>query len=90
MEKENFCWWKDRISHMANMFDGIRIDHFRAIESFWEIPVSAKSAKEGAMSKGPGMKLIDAIKYIKKSLSIELEKKNDNIQHLYLIKYKHL
>lgn len=32
-------------------------------------------------------KVIDAIKYKKRSLSIELEK-NDNIQHLYLIKYK--
>lgn len=32
-------------------------------------------------------KLIDAIKYKKRSLSIELEK-NDNIQHLYQIKYK--
>ena len=62
METDGFRWWKDRISHTATMFDGIRIDHFRAIESFWEVPFSAKSAKEGFMTKGPGMKLIDAIK----------------------------
>ncbi len=62
MEKEGFRWWKDRISHASTMFDGIRIDHFRAIESFWEVPSSAKTAKDGVMSKGPGMKLIDAIK----------------------------
>ena len=47
---------------MAMMFDGIRIDHFRAIESFWEVPANAKTAKEGVMSKGPNMKLINAIK----------------------------
>ena len=62
MEKQGFGWWKDRILSMAKMFDGIRIDHFRAIESFWEIPSSAKTAKEGVMTKGPGMKLINAIK----------------------------
>jgi len=62
MENENFRWWKDRISLMSKMFDGIRIDHFRAIDSFWEIPFQAKTAKEGTMSKGPGLKLIDAIK----------------------------
>ena len=62
MERQGFRWWKDRVSHMSTMFDGIRIDHFRAIESFWEVPVGARTAKEGFMSKGPGMKLIDAIK----------------------------
>ncbi len=62
MGKQGFRWWKDRITSMATMFDGIRIDHFRAIESFWEVPSSAKTAKEGFMTKGPGMKLIDAIK----------------------------
>ncbi len=62
MEKENFRWWRNRISHMTKMFDGIRIDHFRGIESFWEVPGNAKTAKEGKMTKGPGMKLIKAIK----------------------------
>lgn len=62
MEKEDFRWWKDRISHMATLFDGIRIDHFRGIESFWEIDGNSKTAKEGKMSKGPGMKLVKAIK----------------------------
>ena len=62
LEKENFRWWKDRISHMSKMFDGVRIDHFRAIEAYWEVPFGAKTAKEGKMSKGPGLKLIDAIK----------------------------
>lgn len=62
MEKEDFRWWKDRMSNMASLFDSIRIDHFRAIESFWEVPANAKTAKEGVMTKGPGMKFIDAVK----------------------------
>lgn len=62
MEKENFRWWRDRISHMTNMFDGIRIDHFRAVESFWEVPGDSDTARVGTMTKGPGMKLVNAIK----------------------------
>ena len=62
MEKEDFRWWRDRLAHMTNLFDGIRIDHFRGIESFWEVKGDAKTAKEGVMTKGPGMKLISAIK----------------------------
>jgi len=42
------------------MFDGVRIDHFRAISAFWSIPADAKKAKEGKWEKGPGEKLIDA------------------------------
>lgn len=62
MEKENFRWWKDRASSYLELFDGIRIDHFRAFESFWAVPGNAKTAKEGRWIKGPGMKLINAIK----------------------------
>lgn len=62
MEKEDFKWWKDRIINMATMFDGIRIDHFRAICSFWEVPSPATTAKNGFMTDGPGIKLIDSIK----------------------------
>lgn len=62
MEKQNFCWWRDRIRHMTDMFDGIRIDHFKGIESFWEVDGNAKTAKEGKMTKGPGIKLVNAIK----------------------------
>lgn len=62
MEKDGYKWWCDRISHMAKMFDAVRIDHFRGIESFWAVPATAKTAKEGKWVKGPGMKLINAIK----------------------------
>ena len=62
MEKEDFRWWRDRISAALNMFDGVRIDHFRAFESFWAVKGTAKTAKEGKWVKGPGMKLINALK----------------------------
>ena len=64
MEKDNFQWWKDRISFALNLFDGVRIDHFRAFESFWAVKGDAKTARDGKWVKGPGMKLINALKSV--------------------------
>ena len=62
MEKDGYRYFCDRLSYMLDMFDGVRIDHFRAISAYWSIPQNAMSAKEGRWVKGPGKKLIDAIR----------------------------
>ncbi len=62
MKEDGYRWWCDRVSHMATLFDAIRIDHFRGIESYWAVPATAKTAKEGSWKPGPGMDLIKAIK----------------------------
>lgn len=49
---------------MLTMFDGIRIDHFRGLESFWSVDAGAKTAAEGKWVKGPGKDFIDAIKKV--------------------------
>lgn len=73
MEKNGFNWWLDRIKHMLDVFDGIRIDHFRAFESFWAVPNGAESAKDGKWIKGPGMKLIERIAEMSKDKLIIAE-----------------
>ena len=52
------------MEYMLRLFDGVRIDHFRGLESYWSIPVGAKSAKEGSWVKGPGKDFIDKLKLI--------------------------
>ncbi len=64
LEKTDFKWWKDRIASSLELFDGVRIDHFRAFESFWAVDGKAKTAREGKWVKGPGMKLINALKSV--------------------------
>ncbi len=61
MKTDGYKWWRDRLSHMFEMFDGVRIDHFRAFESYWCIPADAKTAREGKWEKGPGKEFIDVI-----------------------------
>lgn len=64
MEKDDFKWWRDRISFSLRLFDGVRIDHFRAFESFWAVDGNSETAVNGKWVKGPGMKLIRAIKSV--------------------------
>ncbi len=58
MKEDGYVWWKDRIRYMAEMFDGIRIDHFRGLESYYSVPAYETTAKNGHWNPGPGLELI--------------------------------
>ena len=62
MEADKFRWWIDRLRWQLELCHGVRVDHFRAFESFWGIPAGSESAKEGKWLPGPGMKLFRAIR----------------------------
>lgn len=62
MEKDDFLWWRRRISNLLTMVDIVRIDHFRGFDAYWEIPGDAKTAIDGRWVKAPGHKLFNAIK----------------------------
>lgn len=62
MKKDSYSWWRDRIGHMLKLFDGIRIDHFRGLESYYAIPEGDADARRGQWIKGPGKEFIDVLK----------------------------
>ncbi len=64
MKEDGYTWWKRRIAHTLSLFDVVRIDHFRALDSYWEIPKGAKTAKEGKWKRGPGKSFIRAMQEI--------------------------
>lgn len=64
MKKDGFAWWKKRVSYALELFDGVRIDHFRGFESYFCIPYGEKTAKTGKWKKGAGINLINAIKSV--------------------------
>jgi 4-alpha-glucanotransferase len=51
---DNYSWWMDRIKDQLDLFDVVRIDHFRAFHDFWSIPHTAKDARAGSWEMGPG------------------------------------
>ena len=62
MKVDGYKWWQDRVKEAFELFDGVRIDHFRAFESFWAVEHFEKTAKNGKWQKGPGMDVVGKIK----------------------------
>ena len=62
MAEDGFCWMLDRIRGASRLYDAIRIDHFRGLESYWAVPYGEDTAKNGTWVKGPGMALVQKIK----------------------------
>jgi len=54
MADTNYDWWTQRFRQALELFDILRIDHFRGFESFWEIPADAENAIAGSWKPGPG------------------------------------
>ena len=61
-EKENYAWWTKRLEDALATYDIVRIDHFRGIDRYYEIPAFAETAVKGEWQKGPGEKLFANIK----------------------------
>ena len=61
---ELLSWWKRRIAQAAELYDGVRIDHFRGLSEYFSIPIiEGKADVEcGEFLPGPGRELIDMIK----------------------------
>lgn len=53
-KKTDFAWWMKRIDTQLMMSDIVRIDHFRGLESYWEVPADAENALSGRWVEGPG------------------------------------
>lgn len=61
MKRSGYDWWIRRLSAAAQMYDVVRLDHFRGFESYWAIPAGDKTAANGEWRKGPGLDFIRAI-----------------------------
>ena len=56
LKKDGYQFWIDRIGYSQKLFDILRIDHFRAFDTFWKIPSSCPTAVEGGVDRGAGVR----------------------------------
>ena len=61
MKADGYSWWIRRIAGASRLYDILRIDHFRGLESYWAVPYGETTAKIGRWVKGPGMDLIGVL-----------------------------
>ena len=64
MKKDGYKWWTKRVGKCAELFDVLRIDHFRAFDSYYAIKYGEKTARNGHWRKGVGY---DFLKHIQDS-----------------------
>jgi 4-alpha-glucanotransferase len=61
LEKEGFAWWVARVKRARELYDVIRLDHFRGFEAYWSIPAEEQTAIHGQWVKAPGAALFSRL-----------------------------
>lgn len=62
MKKENYVWWIERLKKSLDMYDVLRIDHFRAFDTYCSIPAGDVNAVNGKWMQGPGIDFWNEVK----------------------------
>ena len=73
MAADGYTWWINRIRQASQLYDVIRIDHFRGLDRYYSIPAGAKTAETGEWQDGPGIKLFESIRSALGDVSIIAE-----------------
>lgn len=68
-----FKWWEARMRRTFEMFDLVRIDHFRGFVASWHIPASNDTAVEGAWEPAPGRDLFAHLQSVFGELAVIAE-----------------
>lgn len=61
MKASAYKWWINRIGRSLEIYDAVRIDHFRAFSAYWAVAGTAKTARNGKWLDGPGMDFFNAV-----------------------------
>jgi len=73
MAEDNFCWWQARFHWNLELFDLLRVDHFRGFSSCWAISASEATAENGYWMEVPGEQLFTLLQQQTGSLPIIAE-----------------
>lgn len=61
MKEDGYRWWKKRIEAQGKLYDMLRFDHFRGLESYYSVKYGEKTARVGRWVKGPGRSFTDTL-----------------------------
>ncbi|WP_207428060.1 malto-oligosyltrehalose synthase [Pedobacter sp. SYSU D00535] len=61
LKEQGYEWWINRIQKNMELFDVLRLDHFRAFSTYWEVPAGEETAKNGQWIQGPASEFFQAL-----------------------------
>ena len=62
LARTGYTWWIDRLRAAFELYDIIRLDHFRGFDTYWEIPAGAPDARTGRWLKCPGREFFHTVR----------------------------
>jgi len=62
MKKDDYSWWIRRLAAAGQLYDAVRLDHFRGFEAYWSVPFGDETARNGKWVKGPGLHFLETVK----------------------------
>jgi 4-alpha-glucanotransferase len=62
LSRTNYTWWIERMRAAFELYDVVRLDHFRGFDTYWEIPADAMDARVGTWREGPGRSFFQALR----------------------------
>lgn len=83
--RNGFRWWTQRLGFSSEIFDVLRIDHFRGFEDFYAVPADEQNAVLGEWYPGPSKEFIDAVRKALPDLRViaeDLGKITDGVREL--------
>ncbi|MCC2625118.1 MAG: malQ [Burkholderiales bacterium] len=89
LKATNFKFWIERLSGNARLFDILRIDHFRAFDTYWKIPASCKTAIDGEWVIAPGDMLFKTIYQKLPEIKVVAEDLGDLRPEVYTLRDKY-
>ncbi|MEZ5066322.1 MAG: 4-alpha-glucanotransferase [bacterium] len=89
MEQNDFAWWVARIRRTLELYDVVRLDHFRGFLANWAVPAGDESAKNGAWEPVPGVSLLATLEREIGELRLVAEDLGDISPDVYALRDAH-
>jgi 4-alpha-glucanotransferase len=86
LKKQRYGWWIKRLKKNLQMFDLLRLDHFRAFASYWEVPSGEITAIRGTWKSGPGNLFFKAIQAAIGELRFVAEDLGDVDENVFVLR----
>ncbi len=88
LRKQGYNWWLKRLSKNLELFDLLRLDHFRAFAAYWEVRAGEKTAINGKWKRGPGADFFRVVKAKLGGLPFVAEDLGDKMEDVYELRDK--
>ena len=88
MKSDNFTFWIERIKFAAKLFSYVRIDHFRAFDTYYEIPASCQTAEIGEWKNGYGSEILSMVQDLNLDSEIVAEDLGDLFPSVLVLRDK--